>query len=360
MQQKFIRSVGLSIILTLLPYILFAQTTGDVVASDDTTQNSFVGNFHRKFMVKTFMATRNLTFNIKNRIGARESVTYSPNGNYFLGAGLFYKKIGLELGFKLPVSDRLNAKYGQTRYLDLQTNFYGTRFGGDLAYQRYTGFYPRNPALLDSTWSPGKAYPYRSDIRARNIAANVFYVFNNKRFSYKAAYTQTEKQLQSAGSFILMVSFAHLLFDGNQALLSASGDGVSAENTNFQWGRFYNTSLLPGYAYTFVVDDFYFSGSVHIGGGTQFKTYMINDSQEKDFNFAWKNHVRVAGGYNGRRWMAGASAIIDNTPFRMQQVTLSASNFNVKLFAGYRFNSRPVDQKIDKNLRKIKAKYNIE
>jgi hypothetical protein len=359
MQQKTIHNLLTIIVLILLPYLLPAQTTGDIVASDDTTQNAFVGNFEKKFMVRSFLATRNLSFNVKSRTGKRESVTYSPNGNYFLGAGLFYKKIGLELGFKLPVSDRSNAKYGQTRYLDLQTNFYGTRFGGDLAYQRYIGFYPRNPALLDSTWQPGKAYPYRNDIRARNMAVNAFYVFNHDKFSYKAAYTQTERQLQSAGSFILMASFAHLLFDGNRALLSAGSSETTGENTNFQWGKFYNTSLLPGYAYSFVVDDFYFSGSLHIGGSIQFKTYTINDRQEKEMGFARKNHIRVAGGYNSRRWMAGASAIIDNTPVRMQQIMLSASNFNIKLFAGYRFNSRLADEKIDRNVRKIKARYNI-
>lgn len=360
MRKKIFISILSGIISILSPNLLSAQTTGDIVASDDTIQNAYIGNFSRKFMVKTFMANRNLSFNVKSRTGDRKSVTYSPNGNYFLGVGFFYKKIGLELGLKVPVSDRMNAKYGRTKYLDLQTNFYGTRFGGDLAYQRYIGFYPRNPALLDSTWQPGRNYPYRNDIRARNIAVNAFYIFNHERFSYKAAFTQTEKQLQSAGSFILMASFAHLLFDGESALLTASENDTSAEKAAFQWGRFYNTSLLPGYAYTFVVDDFYFSGSLHIGGGIQYKTYMLNNKQEKELGIARKNHVRVAGGYNSQRWMVGASAIIDNTPVRMQQISLSASNFNIKIFAAYRFNSRPVDERIDRNVRKIKSRYKLD
>jgi hypothetical protein len=360
MQIRKILLIVSFIVFLLLPLTLPAQTTGDIVASEDSVENSYVGNFRKNFMVKTFLATRNLTFNIRSRAGQRKSITYSPNGNYFLGAGFFYKKLGLELAFKLPVSDRNNEKYGRTRYLDLQSNLYGNKFGGDLTYQRYRGFYPREPALLDSTWRPGRNYPYRSDITARNIAASAFYIFNHERFSYKAAYTQTEKQKQSAGSFIVMAAFSHMLFDGNQDLLPGNEMGKPEENTSFQWGKVFNTSILPGYAYTYVLDDFYFSASVHLGGGFQYKNYMINNQHQQQFSLARKNHIKVAGGYNGHRWMAGASAIIDNTPVRMQQITLSASKFNVKIFAGYRFNARNVDEKIDRNVRKLKSKYQVE
>jgi hypothetical protein len=311
-------------------------------------------------MVKNSLSTRNLSFNIRSRTGQRKSVTYSPNGNYFLGAGFFYKKIGLELAFKLPVSDRNNERYGRTRFLDWQTNFYGPRFGGDLTFQRYKGFYPQQPASVDSTWRSGKNYPYRSDIIARNMAANAFYIFNHKRFSYKAAFTQTEKQLQSAGSFILMAAISHLRFDGNRALLPGSAVGQSEEDASFRQGSFSTTAILPGYAYTFIIDDFYFSASIQVGGGLQYKKYVINQTAQQEFSLARKNHMRISGGYNGHRWMAGASVIMDNTPVRTQQIVLSASNFNVKLFVGYRFNARSADEGIDRNIKKLKKKYNLE
>jgi hypothetical protein len=352
-------------LLTLLFFVLYApllsaQTTGDIVASDDSVGNSYVGNLNRRFMVKTFTANRNLSFTIRSRTGQRKSLTYSPNGNYFVGFGFFYKKLGFEAGIKLPTSDRINERYGRTRYLDVQTNFYGTRYGGDLTYQRYRGFYPRDPLLVDSTWRPGNNYPYRNDITARNLAANAFYIFNHKRFSYKAAYTQTEKQLKSSGSFILMAAFSHLKFDGNSSLLPVSGNNTSGEQTTFQRGKFFNSTLLPGYAYTYVIDDFYFSAAVHLGVGTQFKNYTVNNSRQKEVSIARKNHIRVAGGYNTQRWMAGASVIIDNTPIRMQEVILSASNFNVKLFVGYRFDARSVDERIDRNVKRLKSKYKME
>jgi hypothetical protein len=360
MQAKtFLTRVSLLLFL-LLPVISPAQTTGDVVMAGDSVQNAYVGNFRYNFMVKNFMATRHLSFNIRSRTGQRKSVTYSPNGNYSLGAGFFYKKVGLEFAFKLPVSDRNNERFGRTRYLDWQTNIYGTRFGGDLTYQRYRGFYPREPALLDSTWRSGRNYPYRSDIVARNMAVNAFYIFNHKRFSYKAAFTQTEKQLQSAGSFILMAAFSHLRFNGNSDLLPGSESGQAEEDASFKQGSFSTTSILPGYAYTFILDDFYLSGSVHLGGSLQYKNYVINHTAQQEFSLARKNHMRIAGGYNGQRWMAGTSVILDNTPVRMQQIVLSASNFNVKLFIGYRFNASSVDERIDRHIKKLKTKYQPE
>jgi hypothetical protein len=342
--QIIILSILVAAFVMLLTPTLFSQTVGDVVTAEDSTDNAYVVDFPEPYMGRVYLTNRNFSFNLKSRIGNKRSILYSPNGQFLTGAGFFYKKAGLELGFKVPVRDVLNERYGKTRFLDFQTNYYSRRIGADLTFQRYKGFYVKNPLDVVNTWIPGSNYPQRSDIRAINLSGNVYYIANYKKFSYRAVYVQTERQARSAGSFIAMASLSYLRFDSNGPLIPDETTAMFGEHTSFSNGSFYSLAILPGYAHTFVVDKFYFSFALHMGVGLQQKYYTIDDRLQQQLSLARKNNMRLAGGYYGQRFLVGTSLIIDNTPIKMQNVVLSASTFNVKLFAGYKFYSRSLDK----------------
>jgi hypothetical protein len=337
-----------------------AQTVGDVVTKSDTSRNAYIKDFPQHYMYRMFFANRNFSFNLRSRVGEKRNIQYAPNGQNFVGFGFFYKKAGLELGIKLPVSDKLTTRYGNTKYIDLQTNYYGDKIGADLAIQRYRGFYVKNPYEVDTTWIPGKNYPQRGDITALNLGANVYYIFNNKKFSYRAAFAQTEQQTKSAGSFVLMGGASHLRFRGKNSFIPLSELAAFGENTNFRQGNFYSLAILPGYAHTFIVDEFYLSLSFHMGVGVQHKHYIINERVYDDLNISRKNNMRIAGGYYGKQFLGGLSVIIDNTPIQMQNVVLSASSYSVKIFIGHRFNSKKLDKQMERlkiRVKSYKTKY---
>lgn len=349
-------------LFVLIKPVLLAQTVGDVITKKDTSSNAYIKDFPQRYTFRVFFGNRNFAFNLRSRIGEKKTIHYAPNGKNFIGIGFFYKKAGLELGIKLPVPDKLNARYGKTRYIDLQTNYYGDKMGADLAFQRYRGFYIKNPYEVDTSWIPRNNYPQRSDIIALHLGTNVYYVFNNKKFSYRAAFAQTEQQAKSAGSFVIMGAISHLRFRGNSSFVPVSESAVFGENTGFRQGNFYSLAVLPGYAHTFVVNEFYLSLSFHMGVGVQHKHYLLNTRVFDDINIARKNNMRIAGGYYGKHFLGGLSVIIDNTPIQMQNIVLSASSFNVKIFAGYRFNSGKLDKQIDrlnKEVKKYRSRYKI-
>jgi hypothetical protein len=351
---SYIRWLFISILLILSEKELFAQTTiGDVVTSNDSIHNAYIKDFSQNYMARVFYANRNFSFNLRSKIGEKKSIHYAPNGQNFVGAGFFYKKMGLELGFKLPVSDVLEARYGRTRFIDLQTNYYGDKIGADLAFQRYRGFYVKNPYEADTAWLPGYNYPQRKDIITLNISGNIYYIFNNKKFSYRAAFAQTEQQIKTAGSFVLMGAAAHIRFDARNSFIPAALLSGFGESASFRQGSFYSIAVLPGYAHTFVLDKYYLSLSFHMGVGVQHKHYILGARVYDDVNISRKNNLRIAGGYYGKRFLGGLSVIIDNTPIQMQNIVLSASTFNIKMFVGYRFDSK----RLDRNVEKIKTKY---
>ena len=105
------------------------------------------------------------------------------------------------LGFS--VSMALNPAKLLGKYKDYELNFnsYGRRFGFDIIYQNAHNF---------SGWHENdgqERITLPTDLLSlKTLNLNAFYIFNNRRFSYPAAFSQSYIQQQSSGSFLLAAS----------------------------------------------------------------------------------------------------------------------------------------------------------
>ncbi len=81
---------------------------------------------------------------------------------------------------------------------------------------------------------------------------NAFYVFNYRRFSYPAAFSQSTNQRRSAGSMIagFSISTHHLNFDS--AKLPQTIQESLNEDMRVEHIKYTNISLTLGYAYNWV------------------------------------------------------------------------------------------------------------
>ena len=105
------------------------------------------------------------------------------------------------LGYSLNLS--LNPAKMMGKYHDYELNFnsYGKRFGFDIIYQdahNFTGWHERD--------GEGRVDLPGDMLKLKTLNLNAYYVFNNRRFSYPAAFTQSYIQRRSAGSFLVAVS----------------------------------------------------------------------------------------------------------------------------------------------------------
>ena len=130
------------------------------------------------------------------------------------------------LGFSLSVA--LNPAKLMGKYHDYELNFrsYGRRFGFDIIYQNaknFTGWHDHEG--MERIELPDGI------LRVKTLNVNAFYVFNNRRFSYPAAFSQSYIQRRSAGSFLLAVSgqgqYATLDYD-QKAQLKMTNIGIGA------------------------------------------------------------------------------------------------------------------------------------
>lgn len=105
------------------------------------------------------------------------------------------------LGFS--VSMALNPAKLLGKYNDYELNFnsYGRRFGFDIIFQNAHNF---------SGWHENdgqERITLPTDLLSlKTLNLNAFYIFNNRRFSYPAAFSQSYIQQQSSGSFLLAAS----------------------------------------------------------------------------------------------------------------------------------------------------------
>jgi hypothetical protein len=126
---------------------------------------------------------------------------YFPNGYFNIGAGVNFRSFGLSLATKIPIFQNSEIKHGETKRFGIQSYIYSSKFAVDLLASYLKGYYLLNSYTHFSTYPKGQDYQ-RPDISSTNIGLSVNYIFNNTRFSYRAAFKDTEKQKKSAGSLI--------------------------------------------------------------------------------------------------------------------------------------------------------------
>lgn len=137
------------------------------------------------------------------------------------------------LGFSLNAALNPAKLLGRYRDYELNFNSYGKRFGFDIIYQdahNFKGWHDHEG--MDRIVLPDGM------LKVKTLNVNAFYVFNSRRFSYPAAFTQSYIQRRSAGSI----------------LLAASGQGQHAtlDYTQKTDMKMTNISLGMGYGYNFV------------------------------------------------------------------------------------------------------------
>lgn len=298
---------GLSLV-NLLFIMLFLFGKQAAFAQRDSL---YIGKFKDEFSARIFLS--NAYTSLIQEVSLNDGsyfFEYLPNVPISLGIGISWKGAGFD--FSQGLSNYKNPDGGVTKWTDLQTHYYGDKIVIDFFGQNYRGFYVSN---IDHN----NIYP---DIRLTKLDLFMQYVFNANKFSYRAAFDQGEKQLKSAGTFVLGGGFYYNQIHSNNDLLQFN-------KTVYQLG----SSL--GYAYTMVVRKrFFITGSLTTG--VNIGTENFHDK----LTYSPTSIFRFAAGYNGDTWSLGINYIrnrITVSSIPQERITLNSSTFQLVLIK--RFNS---------------------
>jgi hypothetical protein len=234
---------------------------------------------------------------------------YLPNTTFNLGVGATYHNFSLNIAYGF---DFLNPgkKNNKTKYLDLQMHLYQPKWVTDVYGQLYKGFH-----LAGSFNEPAENY-YRKDFRLNLFGLSRYYIFNSKRFSYRASFIQNELQKKSAGSFLAGAELYYGVVKADSNLIPKS---VSEKYPQKNLSKINYLSIGPGigYAYTqIVVAQFFITGSVTGNLAFSFANEHLEKNSHAHFSLNPVTRFRVAAGYNSRSWNISANWVFDNLAFK--------------------------------------------
>ena len=303
----YIKSLCFLICLMTFHTIAAGQNPMDLFKSDIDT--SYIRTFPNALTLKGFVNGKILYLDIEDQKDDYE-LNYVPNGNNSLGFGFNYKWLGFSLGFKM-VDENDKSIYGETGYFDFQTNFILRKGFINVYFQEYTGFYLENSAAMIQDWPSTGEYLIRPDIGLFSSGIDYTHVVNPEKFSYIAAFSQTEVQRKSAGSLILGGSVNYHRVSADSSFIPENLIYEDAFDDNQVKGvRGITTNARFGYAHTLVaLERFFISLSLDAGIGYVYSTFSELDGTRKhNFQVNPNASFKMAAGYNHNKWYFGLTA----------------------------------------------------
>ena len=319
----------------LLLAVLFFNAAFSFSAPVDTVREKYVESYPDRFYIKPILTIRNLSLELESRYG-NSKINYHPNGDTYLGLGLYVFDLGMEFSFRIPQNSKSIERFGETEYFDLQSNIYAKRWGADLAIQKYEGFYLSNPNAHYPAWKNNEPFPQRNDLIISNVSANVFYILNHRKFSYRSAYNQADRQKEGGGSFIIGINYFDQGIIADSSLIPVNSR-YEFDLEEFRRVDYSALGVLPGYTHSFIFRYFYLNLSMAVGPSHVWSNYTEDFIKIEDRQVRATLHIRAALGYNSPRWFTGLTFVNQTSNLLTEHVDISGESGNVRFFIGYRF-----------------------
>jgi len=327
------------ILICLTSQLLFSQEIIGREHVNDTISNdeSYFTDLNNQFILRFYGLYKANNINLSN---GKETVKYRPNGIYSMGVGFNYKFLGLGISYGAPLSQKSKDKKGNTQRLDLQMSMISSSIGLDGFLQVYRGYYLSNPD--DFTQWNSDDYPQLPEMDVITLGINAFYIFNNKKFSYRAAFISNQVQNKNAGSLTAGLFGTFDQVKTNNGFVPE--DLSDSIQTEFDLKSFeaYTIGLSAGYMYTFVFrKGFYLSLAAVPGiGYRHFKIVELDNVQSYKDQFAVQLLGRIALGYTKKRFYINFNTLFNWRNYDYKSYELSVSSEQFKLTLGIRFQTR--------------------
>lgn len=289
-----------------------------------------------------FQDTMNVKFLITNRglfTALRQEkrdqlIKFAPNNRSYLGVGGYVWGLGFQFHFPLPISwffDR--ARTQESRITDFQGTLYRKKWLLEGGFQWYRNLYLSNDRSLDNV----NEEVQQGRIQARRVMVGATHLFSGEEVSVKSPFNRNNRQLQSAGTWMLASGLSSIELKGEESIIpSELREGFDSDTTVSEISAvsFY---ARPGYAYNFVYRNFFLHTSGSLGLALQYKFFEQQDNRTTAWDVAPVYNFKAATGFDNGKYFAGVSAVFTYGSVQMNELRLLERSRNLQLFVGYRF-----------------------
>jgi hypothetical protein len=292
-----------------------------------------------KILLSTGILYKSYNITVEN-VSTGKILRLDPTGSVNLGFGFNYKWFGIAFSFGLPSNQKDKEEFGETQKRDYQINIYTDAFVAQGNMQRYKGFHASEITEGSNGIVNGFAQtPIISSLETYSLGASAWYFFNNKKFSYKAAYVRNAIQTKSAGSTIVGLYYNLDVANANSSIGDNLPDSIQ-NDFDVAGYRSRTIGISAGYSYTWVIKKkLYVNGTFVPGIGLKNVSLETgsNTIEIKD-GFTGRLAFNFAMGYEAKHFLVGLRTFNSSRMFEADGLRISPTTNSVLLFVGKRFN----------------------
>lgn len=260
-----------------------------------------------------------------------QTITMSPSSRNKIG--LYFGWRWIFLGYSIDLEEGSPLS-------DINFSFYTSKIGIDLFYRKRTEGYKIRD--LDGFRENGRDIKdYRRNFDGMTVkqkGVNLYYVFNNKRFSYPAAYSQSTNQRISAGSFILGLSYNEQSFSFDHTKFDQKIQDLLVPELKFNTIKYKDFSINFGYSYNWVFAKNCLA-NISLTPAIGYKNSSLKLKNSKDFfsNINFDLITRAAIVYNNSKYYAGASLVSHTYSYNRNSLTILNGFGVINVYIGFNF-----------------------
>lgn len=322
------------------------QKSFKLLKSFSDVDTNYIEPQHYKFTVMLQNTNTFERYRLKNT--DKQSITLAPSPSIKVGPYMGYEWIFL--GYTVDLNNFNNNK----ERTEIDLSLYTSRLGIDLFYRKTGNNYHIKNIFIDNhiNTKPLEGMPFKG-FNSSIKGFNLYFIFNHKRFSYPAAFSQSTVQRKSAGSPLMGIGYTqhrmHIdLIELNQLVsttLYPNSQPTPSYLATLSFGNYQYTdfAISGGYGYNWVfAHNWLFASSLSLAIG--YKRSDSNIQRIKNTSVAY--HVsnidldaigRFALVWNNTKWYAGASTIFHNYRYHQNQLTSNTLFGNFNIYIGINF-----------------------
>ena len=280
-------------------------------------------------------------YSVTSEFPQPQKLSFSPNPHNKIG--LYFGWRWIFLGWSVDIDDIYRKTNRKNKGTEFDLSLYSSKLGVDIFYRRtgnnykihkIRGFYYEIPSDYSEDFSGLKV-----DIKGLNL----YYIFNNRKFSYPAAFSQSTNQRRNAGTFIAGFSISKHNLDFDYQQLPAYIQERMNPGMKVNKIKYTNANISFGYAYNWV----FARNCLACLSLTPAIAYKASDvDAETQEGKAWYSKfnldflLRAGVVYNNGKYFVGTSFVGKNYNYHRNNFSLDNGFGTLQVYVGFNFHLR--------------------
>lgn len=280
-------------------------------------------------------------YSVTSNLPHPQKLSFSPNPHNKIG--LYFGWRWIFLGWSVDIDDVYRKTNRKNKGTEFDLSLYSSKLGVDIFYRRTGNNYKIHKINGFSEDIPSNYSENFNGLKVDIKGLNLYYIFNNKRFSYPAAFSQSTNQRRNAGSFIAGFSISKHKLDFDYYKLPLFIQETMNPGMKVRRIKYTNANISFGYAYNWV----FARNCLACLSLTPALAYKASDvDAEVHEGKQWYSKfnldflLRAGVVYNNGKYFVGTSFVGKNYNYHRNNFSVDNGFGTLQVYAGFNFRLR--------------------